>query len=215
VIKVTQFHNKPLIISLSYLRADGYKQAVTHIRESRWIKSMYTLQGKPDQHVTCIPRSVCVWSQTIRISHGQHTMTFRESPIDLDGSHCSWEKEIPDSIPGMTVDQFVGPHPVCLLLSTKEVVGLRQASVDSRLLGLPGPYHRYVIGMFSTCLQGANPSVINRHKQGLQPPNDPTQSQVIQSQYSFNSKWNGDWEASISDPWSFNHSAFTEISIYA
>jgi hypothetical protein len=45
---------------LSYLRADGQKQAVTHIRESQRFKSMYTLQEKPDQHVTRIPRSVRV-----------------------------------------------------------------------------------------------------------------------------------------------------------
>jgi hypothetical protein len=31
---------------LSYLRDDGRKQVVTHIRESRRFKSMYTLQGK-------------------------------------------------------------------------------------------------------------------------------------------------------------------------
>jgi hypothetical protein len=34
-----------------------------------------------------------------------------------------------------------GPHPVSLLLSAKEVVGLSQASIDSRLLSLPGRYH--------------------------------------------------------------------------
>jgi hypothetical protein len=29
-----------------------------------------------------------------------------------------------------------------------------QTSVDSRLLGLPGPYHRHAIGTFNTCSQG-------------------------------------------------------------
>jgi hypothetical protein len=33
----------------------------------------------------------------------------------------------------------------------QEVVGLTQASVDSRLLGLPGSYLRHVIGTFNTC----------------------------------------------------------------
>jgi hypothetical protein len=33
-------------------------------------------------------------------------------------------------------------------------VGKSQASVDNRLLGLPGPYHRHAIVMFNTCLQG-------------------------------------------------------------
>jgi hypothetical protein len=31
---------------LSYLRDGCHKQIVTHIRESRWFESMYTLQGK-------------------------------------------------------------------------------------------------------------------------------------------------------------------------
>jgi hypothetical protein len=43
VIKVKQFHNKSLTMSLSYLHADGYKQAVTHIRESQRFKSIYIL----------------------------------------------------------------------------------------------------------------------------------------------------------------------------
>jgi hypothetical protein len=30
------------------------RQAVTHIRESQRFKSMYTLQGKPDTHVTYV-----------------------------------------------------------------------------------------------------------------------------------------------------------------
>jgi hypothetical protein len=39
-------------MSLSYLRDDCHKQVVTHIRESWRFESMYTLQGKSDQHVT-------------------------------------------------------------------------------------------------------------------------------------------------------------------
>jgi hypothetical protein len=33
-------------------------QAVTHIQESQRFESMYTLQGKSDQHATCIPCSI-------------------------------------------------------------------------------------------------------------------------------------------------------------
>jgi hypothetical protein len=36
---------------------------------------------------------------------------------------------------------------------TIEVVGLSQASVDDKLLGLLGPYHQHVIGIFNTCLR--------------------------------------------------------------
>jgi hypothetical protein len=41
----------------------------------------------------------------------------------------------------------MGPHLVSLPLSTKEVVGLSQASVDDKLLGLLGPY----TSMLSVC----------------------------------------------------------------
>jgi hypothetical protein len=86
-------------MSLSYLCADGHKQAVTHIRESQQFKLMYTLQGKPDQHATGIPRSIHVWSQTICISRGQCIATFRQSSIELDRVTIPEEKEFPTTSP--------------------------------------------------------------------------------------------------------------------
>jgi hypothetical protein len=115
---------------------------------------MYTLQEKSNQHATRIPHSVPIWSQTICISRGQRIATFCKSLIDLDGSHYSHEKGIPDYIPSMPADRSMGAHLVSLLLATKEVVGLSQASVDSRLLGLPGPYLWHAIGLFNTCSRG-------------------------------------------------------------
>jgi hypothetical protein len=84
-------------------------------------------RGKPDQHATRFPRSVHVWSRTIRISCGPHIATFCETPTDLDGSHCSREKGLPTQ------------STACRL--TNEAVGLSQASVDHKLLDLLGPYH--------------------------------------------------------------------------
>jgi hypothetical protein len=115
---------------------------------------MYTLQGKPNQHATRIPCLVRVWSQTIRISCGQCIATFHESPTDLDRSYYSQEKGIPDYTLSTSADRSVRLHPVSLPLSTKEVVGLSQASVDSRLLGLSGLYLRHAIGTFNTCSCG-------------------------------------------------------------
>jgi hypothetical protein len=115
---------------------------------------MYILQGKPDRHVTRIPRSIRVWSQIICISRDQRIATFHESPTDLDGSHYSREKRISDYILGTPADRSANPHPVSLLLSTKEVVGLRKDSVNGRLLGLPDPYLWYAIGTFNTCSWG-------------------------------------------------------------
>jgi hypothetical protein len=79
-------------MSLTYLRADGHKQAVTHIRELRRFESMYTLQGKPDQHATRIPRSVRIWSQTIRISRGQRIAIFCVVINRVEQGQCSQEK---------------------------------------------------------------------------------------------------------------------------
>jgi hypothetical protein len=80
---------------LSYLRDDCRKQAVP-ISESHSDSNRYThYRGKHDQHATRIPRSVRVWSQTIRISRGQRIATFREV-INSDGqSRCSREKGLP------------------------------------------------------------------------------------------------------------------------
>jgi hypothetical protein len=35
-----------------------------------------------------------------------------------------------------------------------KAVGVKPPSIDGRLLGLPGPYHRHTIGTFNNCLRG-------------------------------------------------------------
>jgi hypothetical protein len=63
-------------------------------------------------------------------------------------------------------------HGNCLSFSPNiaiEVVHLSQALVDARPLGLLGPYHQHAIGTFNTCSWEPNPSVLNRHRWGLQP----------------------------------------------
>jgi hypothetical protein len=55
------------------------------ISESRSDSNWCTpCRGKPDQHTTCFPHSVCVWSKIIRISHSQRIATPRRSPTALD-----------------------------------------------------------------------------------------------------------------------------------
>jgi hypothetical protein len=77
----------------------------------------------------------------------------------------------------------------------------RQISVDSRLLGLLGPYHQYAIGTFNTCSRVSTPRSLTNTGGGyhienvgiviaLSPPfpskgftdpsNGPAQSQIIQ-----------------------------------
>jgi hypothetical protein len=128
------------------------RQAVTHIQESQQFKLMYTLQEKPDQHTTRIPHSVHVWFQTIRMSHGPRTSTFWEVVNSDRQSHCSRYKGL------LTQSQHTGwpIHMYVPSFSPKtiiEAVGVKPPSVDGRLLGLPGSYHRHAIGTFNTCSQ--------------------------------------------------------------
>jgi hypothetical protein len=80
---------------LSYLRDGCHKQVVTHIRESRWFESMYTLQGKTRPHDTCFLRSIRVWSTTICISRGPHIATFYTVVNIFEQIHCTWEEGLP------------------------------------------------------------------------------------------------------------------------
>jgi hypothetical protein len=99
---------------LSYLCDDCHKQAIL-ISDSHGNSNRCTpYMGKSDQHTTRIPRSVRVWSQTIRISRGQCIATFHESSIDLDGSHGSREKKAPDTIPITSANRSTDPYPVSL-----------------------------------------------------------------------------------------------------
>jgi hypothetical protein len=121
------------------------------ISESRGDSNRCTpYRGKPDQHTTCFPRSVHIWSKTIRISRGPHIATLRQIWTDptapeKKGSqhnpqHISWP--IRGSVPSLS------PEP------TNEVGGVSQPPVGDQLLGLPGPYHRHAIGTFNTCSRG-------------------------------------------------------------
>jgi hypothetical protein len=47
----------------------------------------------------------------------------------------------------------MGPYPASLPQQPKSS-GKSQAPIDNQLLGLPGPYHRHVIGTFNTCSRG-------------------------------------------------------------
>jgi hypothetical protein len=102
--------------SINYLRVDNHKQAVIHIWESRWFKSMYTLQVKPDQHATHIPRSVRIWHSTIRISRGPRIATFHVAINRVKQIHCSQERGLSTtSLAQRLIDprvstQFHSPH---------------------------------------------------------------------------------------------------------
>jgi hypothetical protein len=124
------------------------------ISESHGDANRCTLcRGKPDQHATCFPLSVRVWSSTICISCGPHIATFHEV-FNSDGHiHCSRGKGSQHNLQhaGWSIHVSV---PSFSPGSAIEAVGVKPPSVDGRLLGLPGPYHRHVIGTFNTWSRG-------------------------------------------------------------
>jgi hypothetical protein len=128
---------------------------------------MYTLQGKPDQHATRIPHSVCIWSQTIRISRGPHIATFHESSTGLDRcttleKKCSWHHLLARLSGLRDPPQFLSWHSHWSS-ALKPSTCWWQATSLTRLIS--PVYDRYV----QYLLAGVNPSVLNRHRWGLQP----------------------------------------------
>jgi hypothetical protein len=69
-------------------------------------------------------------------------------------SHCSWEKGLPTQSPARQLtDQRVRTQ--FLFRANQWSSGESQTPINSRLLGLPGPYHRHTIGTLNTCSWGS------------------------------------------------------------
>jgi hypothetical protein len=107
-------------------------------------------RGKLDQHTTRIPRSVCIWSQTIRILRDQRIVTIHGVVNRVEQGHCS-RKRTPDPIHSTTADRSTGLYPIFLPRQLLKQWEQSQPSIDDRLLGLPGSYLRHVIDTFNTC----------------------------------------------------------------
>jgi hypothetical protein len=154
-INYSKHNHNPLITinpisALSYLRDDCHKQAVTHIRESQRFESMHTLQRKnwPTRHV-CFPRQSTYARRTLPVG-GPHTWQPFTSHRQ---SYCSREKGLPtQSTAHRLTDLRVRTQ--FLSWANQWSSGECQTSINSRLLGLPGPYHWHAIGTFNTCSRG-------------------------------------------------------------
>jgi hypothetical protein len=112
---------------------------------------MYTLQGK---------------TRLIRHVRFSRQSTYAQRTLHTDGPHRwqpftshrhGWtDTTAPDSTsqPGWVVR---GTRPNFSPKTTIEAVGLSQAYVDDRLLGLPSPYHRHAIDTFNSCSRVPTP----------------------------------------------------------
>jgi hypothetical protein len=115
---------------------------------------MYTLQGKtrPTLHVRS-PRQSMYVRCTLPAGGPRTWQPFIQSSTDLNRSTAPKKKGSRHN-PQHTGRPIRGSVPSLSPTTVNEVVGKSQASVDSRLLGLLGPYHRHTIGIFNTCSRG-------------------------------------------------------------
>jgi hypothetical protein len=141
-------------MSLSYLRDDCHKQAVTHIRESRWFESMYILQEKtrPTWHTlpTLSPRMV---QDHTYLTWSTYSNPFAKSSTELS-SVTAPEKKDSWHNPQHVGWPIHGSIPSFSPESTNEAVGVKPSICWRRLLVLPDSYHRHAIGAFNTYSRG-------------------------------------------------------------
>jgi hypothetical protein len=152
---------------INYVKTDT-RQAVTHIRESRRFESMYTLQGKTwsTWHVR-FPRQSTYATRMLPAdgpNTWQHFTLTQQSWIDslLSRKSASDSTSQPSWVARGTRLSF-SPN------TTIEAVRLSQTSVYEKATRLTGPISSACDQYIQYLLTGANPSVLNRHRQGLQP----------------------------------------------
>jgi hypothetical protein len=122
----------------------------------------------PDKHATRFPRSVRVWSTNIRISRGLHIATFHTVVNRYEQIHYTREEGL---LTQSTARRPTDPQVHTQLLSHNSQWSSGKKSsfcwqLTTRFTGPISPAcDRYV----QYLLTGANPSVLNRHRRGLQP----------------------------------------------
>jgi hypothetical protein len=154
-------------MALGYLCDDCHKQAVTHIRESRRFESMYTLQGKNPNN-TQHTLSTLVYTHPTYAFYWQspYVTTFRWLPR-------SWNRSLHPKEVLTTKDRLTQPSSwVVSFFLTCDSPGVGERGFDPmvtqllQLTWLISPAcDRYV----QYLLTGANPSILNWHRQGLEP----------------------------------------------
>jgi hypothetical protein len=130
------------------------RQAVTHLRELRRFKSMYTLQGKPDTYDTHAfhfsPRTPLV--SFLRAVPVRGNISCR--PNRVGWMHYSWERNAPDST-SLLGWVARGTHLSFSLNTTIEVVCIKPSIYWwTYYINLLGTYLQHVISTFNTCSWG-------------------------------------------------------------
>jgi hypothetical protein len=125
-------------------------------------------RGKPDQHATRFPCSVHIWSMTIRISCGAHMATFHIVINRFEQIQCTREEGLQT--------QFAARQPsdprVCTQLlshNSQWSSGEKSSFCWQPTTRLTGPISLAYDWYVQYLLKGANRTVLNRHRWGLQP----------------------------------------------
>jgi hypothetical protein len=114
------------------------------IFESHGDSNRYTpCRGKPNQYVTTLPTPAHVCPTYAFCGQSPYVVTFHESSIELSRPTAP-EKKGSRHNPQRAADRYMGPYPASLPSQPMKQWGQNQASINSRLLGLVGPYHQYL-----------------------------------------------------------------------
>jgi hypothetical protein len=123
--------------------------------------------------MTCtLPMLVHVCHLYTSCKQSPYVKTFHGFINKVEWIHCSQEIGTPNYILSTSADQIADSHPISLLTATKAVgkaMGKSQASVDNQLHRCIGPISPACDQYIQYLLVGINPSVLNRHRRGLQP----------------------------------------------
>jgi hypothetical protein len=156
IINWSKHHNSKLTIShviklatrrLSQTSGYSYSRVAT-IR----IDVQPTGEIQPTRHTlfTLSPRMV--HDQTYLMWSTYSNLSYSRQQIWTDLLHP--RRRALDTIHSTTAVRSVSPYPASLPQQSKSS-GKKSTSIDNRLLGLPGPYHRHAIGTFNTCSRGS------------------------------------------------------------
>jgi hypothetical protein len=101
-----------------------------------------------------LPASVHIRPVYTFYGQSPYVATFHESSTELSRLTAPEKKGFQHN-PQRAADRSTGPYPASLPSQPMKQWGQSQASINSRLLDLLGPYHQYAIGTFNTCSRGS------------------------------------------------------------